>query len=200
MQGHAPGWQVRCVRCQATRDAASVGIVRVGAWSWKKFTLGWCSLCHRLSVLAIERPPAGCSTKPVADDDDFNPPAWAKPPGVADHPATGRRVLATFAAVAAGLYLPFCWVILAGPGMARFAWSTRWILWLVIPGFVPGTYLFHPDDRLEWISWAVVTLGLLVGLTWLGAMGRQGFWLALGLALLVAIPSSLMGYVLVVLN
>ncbi len=58
MKGYAPGWQVRCVHCQRTRDASKVGIVRIGAWSWKHYTLGWCSGCHWLRVLAVERKPA----------------------------------------------------------------------------------------------------------------------------------------------
>jgi len=57
MRGDAPGWQVRCVKCGRTRDASEVGITRIGAWSWKKFTLGWCSSCGRLRFLSIERKP-----------------------------------------------------------------------------------------------------------------------------------------------
>ncbi|MFO0891237.1 MAG: hypothetical protein U0790_19100 [Isosphaeraceae bacterium] len=57
MKGYAPGWQVRCTRCGRTRDASEAGITRVGAWSWKKYTLGWCAHCRWLRFLAIERKP-----------------------------------------------------------------------------------------------------------------------------------------------
>ena len=135
------------------------------------------------------------------DDDEFNPPTWKKSLGVADRPTIWKRVATAFAAVAVCIYLPFCWVVLVGSALARFDWSTRWLLWLVLPGFAPGIFLgLHPYDELEWISWAVVTFGFLVVLTWLGSLGLRRFWLALGLALLVAIPSSLLGYTLIVLN
>lgn len=58
MKGYAPGWQVRCTGCGWARDASEVGIIRLGAWSWKKFTLGWCSRCRRWRFLAIERKPS----------------------------------------------------------------------------------------------------------------------------------------------
>lgn len=200
MWGDAPGWQVRCVRCGATRAAAAVGIVRIGAWSWKKFTAGWCSSCRRPAVLAVEPAPTLAPIKPVAHDDEFSPHAGEKSPrGTTGGPLRGR-LFRSFAWVAGASYLPFCWVVLAGPEMSRFEPTTRWLLWLVIPGFAPGVYLFHPNDRWEWGSWAVVTLGLLTGLTWLGAQGRLRLWVAVGLALLIAIPSSGLGYLLFALN
>ena len=69
MRGYAPGWQVRCTKCGRTRDAADVGIVRVGARSWKKFTLGWCSHCRRWRFIAIEKTPvqADKATAPTVD-------------------------------------------------------------------------------------------------------------------------------------
>ena len=60
--GMAPGWQVRCTTCDRTRDAAEVGIVRIGAASAGKRTLGWCSGCRRVRAIAIERKP----TSPTA--------------------------------------------------------------------------------------------------------------------------------------
>ena len=57
MPGYTPRWRVRCVRCRTTRDASQVGIVRLGAWSWLNRTVGWCSTCRGLRVLAIERQP-----------------------------------------------------------------------------------------------------------------------------------------------
>lgn len=56
MKGYAPGWQVRCTKCDRTRDAADVGITRIGA-AGKKYTLGWCSNCRWLRFIAIERKP-----------------------------------------------------------------------------------------------------------------------------------------------
>lgn len=58
MKGYAPGWQLRCTKCGRTRDAADAGIVRIGAWSWKKYILGWCSRCRWLRWVAVERKPA----------------------------------------------------------------------------------------------------------------------------------------------
>ncbi len=56
--GFAPGWQVRCVSCGWTVPAAELGIVRVGAWSYKKFLVGRCRGCGRIRFLAVERAPA----------------------------------------------------------------------------------------------------------------------------------------------
>jgi hypothetical protein len=40
--GYAPGWQVRCGTCGATREAAAVGIVRIGRFKGKvSGTFGW---------------------------------------------------------------------------------------------------------------------------------------------------------------
>ena len=55
--GHAPGWRVRCLSCGHTRPAADAGIVRVGAFSSKKYTLGRCSHCGGLRFIAIETDP-----------------------------------------------------------------------------------------------------------------------------------------------
>ena len=54
-KGYAPGWQVRCPHCGTTRPAAEVGIIRIGAASKGKRTLGWCSVCRRVRVLVIEQ-------------------------------------------------------------------------------------------------------------------------------------------------
>ena len=55
--GYAPGWQLRCLTCGHTGDAASSGIVRMGAASMGKRILGRCSNCGRLRWLALERKP-----------------------------------------------------------------------------------------------------------------------------------------------
>ena len=54
-RGHAPGWQVRCTRCECVRDANEVGMVRVAAATTSKCVLGYCRACHGLRWLAVER-------------------------------------------------------------------------------------------------------------------------------------------------
>jgi hypothetical protein len=53
--GYAPGWQIRCTKCGRTRDAGKAGLVRLKATSVGKRTLGWCSGCGGLRIIAIER-------------------------------------------------------------------------------------------------------------------------------------------------
>jgi hypothetical protein len=54
--GYAPGWQVRCRRCGTTRDAAEVGVVRVGRSTGKVTgTFGWCGHCRGLRTFVVER-------------------------------------------------------------------------------------------------------------------------------------------------
>lgn len=50
----APGWHVRCTRCGFTEPWGKYGI-RLGAWSWKKYTIGRCPSCRKLGFHAIER-------------------------------------------------------------------------------------------------------------------------------------------------
>ncbi len=69
MTDSSPSWQIRCTRCGRTRDAASVGVIRLGARSYKKFTLGWCSNCRWLRFLAIERSPEGDDAAPLESGD-----------------------------------------------------------------------------------------------------------------------------------
>lgn len=69
MKGNAPGWQVRGTGCGRTRDAAEVGIIRIGARSRGKFTVIWCTQCHRLRCIAIERkPPQADQTAALSAD------------------------------------------------------------------------------------------------------------------------------------
>ena len=57
--GLAPGWQLRCTRCGRIGDASQAGLVRLGAASVRKYTLGYCAGCgERLRIIAIERKPA----------------------------------------------------------------------------------------------------------------------------------------------
>lgn len=51
-------WQCRCTKCGKTKNLTDVsGAARIGAWSFKKFTLGWCKGCRRPRFIAIERVP-----------------------------------------------------------------------------------------------------------------------------------------------
>jgi hypothetical protein len=50
----APGWVVRCKKCGYTRPWGKYG-VRLGAASWRKWTLGRCPRCKRICCHAIER-------------------------------------------------------------------------------------------------------------------------------------------------
>ncbi|MCJ7544988.1 MAG: hypothetical protein MUP47_10605 [Phycisphaerae bacterium] len=54
MKGYAPGWQVRCLRCGLTFDAADLGWTRLWARGTSYKAL-WCSQCHWLSCFALER-------------------------------------------------------------------------------------------------------------------------------------------------
>lgn len=56
----APGWQVRCTRCGFTEPWGKYG-VRLGAASWKKYTIGRCAQCRRLGFHAIERRPTAAT-------------------------------------------------------------------------------------------------------------------------------------------
>lgn len=55
IRGYAPGWQLRCTRCNHTRDAGDAGLIRIGAISAGKRLLGYCKNCHGLRWLAVER-------------------------------------------------------------------------------------------------------------------------------------------------
>ena len=59
--GYAPGWQVRCRRCGATRDGAEIGMVRIGkVRQIRTGTFGWCNSCRGLRTFAVEpKPEAG---------------------------------------------------------------------------------------------------------------------------------------------
>ena len=50
----APGWQIRCCKCDHTEHFGKYGI-RIGAVSWKKFNISWCSQCRWLRFHAVEK-------------------------------------------------------------------------------------------------------------------------------------------------
>jgi hypothetical protein len=67
MKGYAPGWRIRCRKCGFIAEAADYGSVRIGGASWKRFVLGRCKRCRRLTWLAFERSnttSTNISTKP----------------------------------------------------------------------------------------------------------------------------------------
>jgi len=57
MGANAEGWRVRCTSCGRTRPADNVGIIRMGAISRLKYTLGRCSHCGGVRFMAIESDP-----------------------------------------------------------------------------------------------------------------------------------------------
>jgi len=52
-QARAPGWQIRCLKCDFTEPYGKYGI-RLGA-AGKKYTLGYCSQCRGLRGFVIEK-------------------------------------------------------------------------------------------------------------------------------------------------
>ena len=112
---------------------------------------------------------------------------------VLDEPSLWRRVGKALAGVSMGLYLPFGWLLLTS--VHERDHSLQWIkLWPILPGFLPGAYLIHPTTAIEFAVMALMTLGLLVTLVSLGSSSRRRLRIALGVALLVSVPSSVVAY------
>src|SRR5688500_4393955 len=66
--GGADAWQLRGTRCGRARGAGEAGLVRLGAFSVAKYTLGYCAGCgERLRIIAIERKPAPADAHLVSD-------------------------------------------------------------------------------------------------------------------------------------
>jgi hypothetical protein len=56
--GYAPGWQIRCRGCGATRPAAEAGVVRAGIHRGKvSGTFGRCWACRGWRTFVVERVP-----------------------------------------------------------------------------------------------------------------------------------------------
>ena len=53
----APGWNIRCLKCNFTEPYGKYGI-RLGA-AGKKYTVGYCSQCRGIRFYVIERKQAG---------------------------------------------------------------------------------------------------------------------------------------------
>ena len=56
-EARAPGWNIRCLKCNFTEPYGKYGI-RLGA-AGKKYTVGYCSQCRGIRFYVIERKQAG---------------------------------------------------------------------------------------------------------------------------------------------
>lgn len=107
-----------------------------------------------------------------------------------EHGKSPRHVGRSLAVVAACLYLPFSWLLVTENNWSDY--RLFWLkLWTILPGFLPGAFLFHPNDVAEFVTMGITTLLLLVGLTWLGSLARYRLLAAAAIALLISIPSSI---------
>ena len=61
----APGWEMRCCKCGYVEHFGKYGI-RLGAASFKKYTIGWCGQCRWVRFHAIEK------TKKTLEDYNAN--------------------------------------------------------------------------------------------------------------------------------
>lgn len=104
-----------------------------------------------------------------------------------------RRVGVAFAAVAASLYAPFGWLVPALGGHPAAA--ARWLrIAPILPGFVPGASLGRAGAATEYAVMGVMTLGLLATLVSLGSGGGRRLGVAVGVALIVSVPSAIIAY------
>lgn len=55
-EGFAPGWAVRCPKCNRTVDAGKAGLIRVGAKGNSR-RYGWCDGCKSKAWLCVEPDP-----------------------------------------------------------------------------------------------------------------------------------------------
>jgi hypothetical protein len=100
----------------------------------------------------------------------------------------GRAVVVSFFV----LYAPFSWLILSSEAWSshRLYWSK---LWPVLPGFFAGLP-FHPNDAIEFPMMGLVSVSLLITLTYVGRAGGWGLIAAIAGGLLISIPSSIFAY------
>ena len=103
------------------------------------------------------------------------------------------NVAVAVAVVGACLWLPFSWLVLMDGGWSecRLSWLR---MWPILPGFVPGLWLFHPHDTLEFATMALATLIMIAALTWLACRSRVGMIAAAIIALLISIPTAQIAY------
>jgi hypothetical protein len=103
------------------------------------------------------------------------------------------KVVVSVAVVGACLWLPFSWLVLMDGGWSDYRLS--WLrMWPILPGFVPGLWLFHPHDALEFSTMAATTLIMVAALTWLAYRNRVGIIAAAIIALLISIPTAQVAY------
>lgn len=98
---------------------------------------------------------------------------------------------ATIAAawVAAGLWLPFAWLVLVDHPWNGYRWF--WIQsWPILPGFIAGLPFYENEPRMFAVM-GLAAAGLFAFLVWLGAPGGWRRVLAVGLALCASVPASL---------
>ncbi len=96
----APGWRIRCTKCDRSKPLGEVGGIRLGAKSRGKWTLAWCSQCRGLRWAAIER----------GESNDV--PASSKPEAATPHePLSHRRIPGAFAMGLVGGLLTIGWIV-----------------------------------------------------------------------------------------
>jgi hypothetical protein len=78
-----------------------------------------------------------------------------------------------------------------------YPWNSyRWTwikLWPILPG-LPAGFFFHPNDPVEFFVSGIATLGLVVLLTRLGAIGQRSLIVTNGIALILAAMVSFATY------
>lgn len=67
----APGWRIRCTKCNRSKPLGEVGGIRFGARSYGKRTLAWCLQCRRLRWASIEHVPETSEFRPTVADSPF---------------------------------------------------------------------------------------------------------------------------------
>jgi len=103
-----------------------------------------------------------------------------------------RRWAVSYFVTLACLYLPFTWLILMNYPWDSYRW--HWIhRWPLAPGLPAGLF-FHSNQFVESFVAGMMTLGLVILLTWLGARGRKSFIAVNGLALILAGMESFVAY------
>jgi hypothetical protein len=103
-----------------------------------------------------------------------------------------RRWAVPYFVTLACVYLPFSWLVLTDYPWGDYRWF--WIkLWPVLPGLPAGMF-FHPNDSVEFFVSGIVTVGVVVLLTRVGASGRKSLIVTNGIALILAAMDSFIAY------
>lgn len=106
-----------------------------------------------------------------------------------------KRWVKAIVPVMVALYAPFGWLL------AGYPWSSyelHWMaMWPVLPGLLPGELVRRAmgfDDTGMQIVMGVVTLWVIVGLSWLGSRGTKMLVIAIVVALIFAGATSMAAY------